>query len=309
VTPPAHRRPILVTGAHRSGTTWVGTMLALAPRVGLIHEPFSPRTDPGIAPVRFDRFFRYVCAENENGYVEGFERILHFRYAYRAQLRALRRPADVARSARDVAQFTRARLQRARPLLKDPIAVFSAEWLEQRFGCQVVVLARHPAAFASSLKRLGWGYDWRLMLDQPLLLRDHLARFEPEIRTFAEREHDLIDQAILLWRVIYSTVAVYRDRHPDWLFERHEDLSLDPVGGFERLYGALDLTLDQSLKDEIRRHSAAENPQEQTHKHSVTLDSRANVASWRRRLSADEITRIREGVADVSGAFYSDEDW
>jgi LPS sulfotransferase NodH len=36
------QRPILVTGAHRSGTTWVGKMLALAAGTGYAHEPSSP---------------------------------------------------------------------------------------------------------------------------------------------------------------------------------------------------------------------------------------------------------------------------
>ena len=33
--------PILVTGSHRSGTTWAGQMLATAPGIGYIHEPFN----------------------------------------------------------------------------------------------------------------------------------------------------------------------------------------------------------------------------------------------------------------------------
>ena len=90
------QRPILVTGAHRSGTTWVGAMLALSPRIGLIHEPFSPITPPGVSSAPFDRFFRYVTAENEGPYVEPFERLLRFRYGLRRQLPTIRTPRDVA---------------------------------------------------------------------------------------------------------------------------------------------------------------------------------------------------------------------
>ena len=35
------RRPILVTGSHRSGTTWVGKTIALSPSVTYIGEPFN----------------------------------------------------------------------------------------------------------------------------------------------------------------------------------------------------------------------------------------------------------------------------
>jgi hypothetical protein len=303
------QRPILVTGAHRSGTTWVGTMLALSPRVGHIHEPFSPVTAPGISSAPFDRFFVYVTEENEGPYLEPLRRTMEFRYGVRRQLGAIRSPRELARSARDFGSFAASRARRSRPLLKDPIAVFSSEWLATRFDAQVIALIRHPAAFASSLKRLGWSHDFRGFLDQPLLLRDHLGPFEAEIRDFAERERDAIDQAILLWRLIYSTVATFRERHPGWTFVRHEDLSRAPVPGFEALFATLGVELDDGIRERIAAHSAAGNPAELRRAHDVTLDSAANVASWKRRLEPAEVERIRAGVADVAPAFYPDEDW
>jgi hypothetical protein len=303
------QRPILVTGAHRSGTTWVGAMLALSPRVGMIHEPFSPVTPPGISSAPFDRFFRYVTTENEGPYVEPLERTLRFRYGLLRQLPAIRSPHELARTAQDLASFTVSRARRARPLLKDPIAVFSSEWLASRFGAQVVVLVRHPAAFASSLKRLGWTHRFEHFLDQPLLLRDHLGPFEDEIRDYAERERDVVDQSILLWRMIYRTVATFRERHRDWTFLRHEDLSREPVAGFESLFATLGVALDDGIRRSIAEHSGEGNPVELREKHDVRLDSRANVDSWRRRLSPEEVERIRAGVADVAPAFYSDVDW
>ena len=302
-------RPILVTGAHRSGTTWVGRMLALSPRVGLIHEPFNPITPAGISTAPFDRFFRYVCAENEGPYVDPLSQTLSFSYDLRRQLPEIRSPRQFARAGRDLASFTVSRVRRARPLLKDPIAVFSSEWLESRFGAQVVILIRHPAAVASSLKRLGWTHDFADFLDQPLLLRDHLGPFEDDIRDFAERERDIVDQAILLWRLIYSTVATFRARHPDWTFLRHEDISRQPVPAFELLFATLGIEFDDSIRRGIAAHSDPGNPVELRESHDVHLDSRAGVDSWRRRLQAEDIERIRIGVADVAPTFYSDADW
>jgi hypothetical protein len=303
------QRPILVTGAHRSGTTWVGTMLALSPRIGHIHEPFSPITPPGVSSAPFDRFFRYVTEENEGPYVEPLRRTLEFRYALGPQLRAIRSPRDAGRSARDLASFTVSRMRRSRPLLKDPIAVFSSEWLASRFDAQPIVLIRHPAAFASSLVRLGWTQDFGKLLDQPLLVRDHLGRFEDELRDFAAQERDVVAQAILLWRLIYSTVATFRERHPDWTFVRHEDLSLDPVSGFDALFATLGVEVDDGVRRAIARHSAEGNPTELREKHDVRLDSAASIRSWRLRLAPEDVERIRAGVADVAPAFYSDEDW
>jgi hypothetical protein len=284
-------------------------MLALSRTIGLIHEPFSPVTPAGVSGGPFERFFQYVCAENEQEYLRHMERTLRFSYDLRRQLPTIRTPKAAARTGVDVARFAAHRVRHARPLLKDPIAVFSSEWLASRFGAQVVVLVRHPAAFASSLLRLGWTHDFGSFLEQPLLLRDHLGRFEDEIRAFAAEEADVLDQAILLWRLVYSTVDTFRRRHPDWSFVRHEDLSREPLQGFESLFAALGVGLDDRIRQAIAEHSSEENPAELRRSHDVRLDSRASIGSWRGRLSPEQVERVRAGVADVSPAFYEDGDW
>jgi len=301
--------PILVTGAHRSGTTWVGKMLALAPGTGYVHEPFSPLTAPGISSAPFERFFTCVTAENAPRYEPGLERTLAFDYGVRRQLRAIRTPREGYHSARDMAAFARARRAGARPVVKDPIALFSAEWVAARFGTDVVVTIRHPAGFAASLVRLGWTHRFEDFLADDGLLRDHLGGFEGEIRAQAARPGDVLEQAILLWRICYRTVDGYRGRHPGWTFVRHEDLSRDPVPGFAALYERLGLELTPAARRGIERASAPTNPTQARSKHGVRVDSRANVAAWRTRLSPAQIDRVREGTADVWPRFYSDGDW
>jgi hypothetical protein len=284
-------------------------MLGLSPRVGVIHEPFNPLTPPGVCSVRFDRFFRYVTAENEAAYLAGLRRTAAFRYNVAPQLRTLRSPRDVAKSGRDLALFTQARLRHARPLLKDPIAFFSSEWVADRLGADVVVLVRHPAAFVGSLKHLGWTHDFSTFLDQPLLLRDLLGPFEDEIRAVAADPPGLVEQSALLWRIIYATALGFRERHPGWIEVRHEDLSRAPGEGFGELYGLLELPYDAALRGRVEDYSKAENPTELRERHDVRLDSRTALQSWRRRLAPDEIDRVREATQDVWPAFYGEDDW
>jgi hypothetical protein len=220
MVPRALSSPILVTGAHRSGTTWVGKMLALAPGTGYVHEPFNPRFSTGA----FERYFTVVTAANEDRYAPELERVLQFRY----RPGRLRGPRDLARAARDFARTERLRRRSPRPLVKDPIALLSAEWLAERFAMDVVVLIRHPAAFAASLKRLGWRHSFATFFDDGRL-PEVLQPYEAEIREQAERPGEILEQAALLWRVLYGAVDGYRQRHPDWIFLRHEDASLDAL--------------------------------------------------------------------------------
>ena len=41
-------KPILVTGSHRSGSTWTGRIISAAPHVGYIHEPFNIGINTGV---------------------------------------------------------------------------------------------------------------------------------------------------------------------------------------------------------------------------------------------------------------------
>jgi Sulfotransferase family len=303
-------RPILVTGAHRSGTTWAGRILAASPTpVGYLWEPFNPRHRPGSFPIRFPHYFHYVCAENGAGLAGPVADALAFRYRPGAELRSLRSARDAGRMGRDWWRSARNRRRGATPLVKDPIALFSSEWLADTFGMRVLVMIRHPAPFAASLRRRGWRHRFADFLEQPLLMRDHLAQFEAEIRAAAERPPDILDEAILLWNILYATVDRLRERRPDWSFARHEDLALDPVAGFRGLYAALGLRWDDGVERLVRETSAASNPTDAERADSIRRSSAAHAAAWRTQMTAADVDRIRAGTAAVAERFYSDADW
>jgi hypothetical protein len=307
-------RPILVTGLHRSGTTWVGRMLAEAPRVCYIHEPFSvsDAPGPGICNVPFSRWYTHIDAHNAEQYIDALRRMLELRYDLAAALRATPR-GGVARIAGEYRKFLLGRWLGARALVKDPIALFSAEWLARTFDADVVVLTRHPAAFASSLLNLQWRHPFADFLAQERLMQTVLAGFEPEVREMARHRHDLVDEAILLWRMAQTTIAGYRERHPSWSFVRHEDLSRDPDTEFARLYLKLGLELTPRARRAIAEFTSRGNPVDPGapvgSESTLRRDSRANVDAWRTRLAPAVIERIRERVADVSGDFYSSDEW
>ena len=303
--------PILVTGAHRSGTTWVGKMLTASGEAAYISEPLNVWHRPGVLRVPVRHWYTYICKENDADVLPALRETLQFRYHFWTEVKSLRSLKDFLRMGRDCGRFTLGRLRRARPLLKDPFAVFSALWFARSLGCQVVITVRHPAAFASSLKRLGWTFDFDNLLQQPLLMRDWLEPFRLEMEAVRRKRHDVIGQSALLWRMIYYVVAQLRNSSSRFYILRHEDLSLDPVGGFRALYASLGLTFSERALRVVRRYSASSNPQEVSvkAKYAVRLNSRANLRNWKRRLNRDEVARIRRLTEDVAAHFYSDKDW
>lgn len=304
--------PILVTGTPRAGTTWVARMLEQSGQVAYINEPLNPRPRPGrspallAAPVRHR--FQYICEENEHEYVQAYRDLLRFRYRPLSDLRLHHAPSDVRLIAQLSAHFLRARLERRRALVADPYAVLSSEWLARRLGFRVVAVVRDPAAVVSSRKRLGWRIDLRQLLDQPLLVRDRLERYRADLEAMVDRRDDLVGQGSLLWRVVYDSLDQQRALSPEMIVVRHEDLSVDPLEGFRRLYRELGLDFSAHAARAIGRASGATNPSELDVRrpHTVQLDSRANLDNWRRRLEPAEVARIRALTSDVAERYYPD---
>jgi hypothetical protein len=309
---PVVSSPVLVTGAHRTGTTWVGKMLAANPDTAYISEPLNILHRPGVLHVPVQYWYMYICPQNEAQYLPAFQKTLRFRYHFLAEILSLRSLKDAGRMGRDASIFLRGSLRRQRPVLKDPFAVFSAPWFAGRLGCQVVITVRHPAAFASSLKRLDWPFDFNHLLSQPFLMRDWLEPHrEQMLRMTRPSGADVIDQASLLWLVVYQVVAQYCKQFPQFHLVRHEDLSLDPAGGFQQLYASLGLEFSPGVRENILAASSSENPQELSSRsvHAVRLDSRANLHNWKHRLTRDEIGRVRRLTEETAALFYPEIDW
>src|SRR3989344_3011392 len=207
---PENNQPILVTGSHRSGSTWVGWMLSLPPNVKYVSEPFNP----GYGLKIFKSWFTYINSANEKDYISDIAKLLKFKGDYRLTWPALKYWSNVFYPWPQ------------RPLIKDPIACFASEWLAKKFEMQVVILWRHPAAFYASLKRLNWHFDFSNLLKQANLMADHL---EP-LRNFIEQENkSYAQEAAILWLCIYSVLDKYLANNTNWLSQRHEDISQNPL--------------------------------------------------------------------------------
>ena len=305
----AQPSPILVTGAHRTSTTWVGKMLSANAQTAYISEPLNVLHRPGVLRACVKQWYTYITEKNEDAYLPAFHELLGFHYHLFDEIRSFRSSKDFFRMGRDFGIFLRGREMHQRPLLKDPFAVFSLPWFIDRFKFQVVVTVRHPAGFASSLKRLNWPFDFSDLFNQPLLMQDYLEPYRNDMQTI--KSDDIIGQASLLWMMVYRVVHLTGERIPSIHIVRHEDLSLDPVSGYRTLYQSLGLDFTSHVEQTVLSSSSSENPSEVSRKkvHAVKLDSRANLDNWKRRLTSDEIARIRRMTEEVAHLYYPEVDW
>jgi len=192
-------------------------------------------------------------------------------------------------------------------LLKDPLALLSAEWLGEQFDLDVLVMIRHPAAFAGSLKEKGWTHPFQDFLDQPQLMDDYFTGDVEEVEAFADRKHDIVDQAAFLWKMLYSVVKRYRERHSDWVFLRHEDVARDPVQQFRQLYDRFGLSFTGEIRSQIESHSNPSGAPDT--EDSIRRNSQSVVRNWTERLTRDEIERVRSRTEPIASEFYTEDDW
>jgi hypothetical protein len=307
------RQPILVTGSIRSGTTWVGRTLGTAPGVAVIHEPFNKDHPIGVFAHRWSTQYTYLSdgrAEARDAHRAMGDTLAH---RYRPVLH-LRNQEGLLRTLgmlRDLPRFQyRRHVSRPRTVVKDPIALFSAEWLADHFDMDIVIVVRHPGAFAWSYLRIAEPNRFADLLQQQALMEGPLAQYVEPVEQ-AARTANPIYQAAILWRIVYATVAGYQDRHPDWVIVRHEDLAADPLQEFADLFTRLDLSFTGGTKRFIALTSSPRNPAEAPDGklHHIRRNSRQTVDVWQRRLSSDDIERLRHLTEDVADRFYTASSW
>lgn len=298
-------KPIIVSGVPRSGSTWLGKMLALPAGVHYFHEPFHPARNIPTSPVR--DFFQYLPAgDDDSDPAAAFHAYLNRVLEYRVG--GLFDVGNI-RNARKVRFFYQPLLRAyrkvfpKRPLIKDPPMLLALPWLYEQLDAEMVIIVRHPAAFVASCKKMNWGFGFRTFLEQKELMKDHLHSFEKEMKAMEGKSASITEQACLFWKIMHYVIDGYREKYPDWIFVKHEDLSARPVEEFEKLYEKLNLDFSPSVRHKINTFTRA------TKSGRLVRDSKKNIAAWKEKLSVEEIDTIKQLTAEVWPAFYSEDDW
>jgi hypothetical protein len=274
-------------------------MLASADGFHYVQEPFNIVARQRWLTPRPSRQFLYLTDANGGPYEPGMQRVVDLRYPLLDHLRTRPSPQLAKRVARITLDATQARRQGAKPVMKDPIALFSAEWLQDRFKLQPVIVAREPVAFVGSLKDRDWTFDFAHWADQPLLLSEVAGAWRDRINAAVSAPLDIVDQGILQWNVFYDFVADLRDRRPDTVVVSYERLAGDAATEVPALFERLGLAFGPSQQAAVAELTTAGDSQGAS-AIDVHRQSDEVLDTWRARLDEDEIARVRAGTAGVA---------
>ncbi|PQB03886.1 sulfotransferase [Aureitalea marina] len=298
------RKVILVTGSNRSGSTWVGRVLASNGKVDTIIEPLNVNRVQRFGHYDINTWYPTINSDS----TESLIREIHKLYADYLNTSIIGSFRDFFKSYEGFGPLIslKKRLRRAsKPvkMLKDPMAIFLVPWLVEQFAVIPVILIRHPAAYVLSIKEKGWKFDFQNLLEQPNFFNGGMDQLESEVRAHQNSRNDsLIDNAALFWKVCYTKVQLYQRDHPQWHYVRHEDLSHEPAAQFQRMFAYLQLDYNQAVRDYIRNSTSVQDNKSDQY----LRNSKKNAEKWKYLLNAEEIERIYAITASVSNHFYPD---
>lgn len=300
---------ILITGIHRSGSSWVGDVLCSSGKLKMIGEPFNPvnqwRWDGKI----FDWYKRIDDTDNE--IIEKLrgiygQRDLSFLNEQIAQLPSRKTKLNA------IYEFVFQKQLFSNILVKDPIAFFSAEKIACEFDFKVVCVIRHPAAFIASVKEQNWRLGLDNLIKQDELINGDLLDWKNQIiEQNKQKDTSIVEHGCLLWNIFYSTALKYRERNINWIFITHEQISQNPEQEFKKLCINLGLPYNASIQKKIFKTSQKVNwtkPSYKTH-HDFNRNSKTNIKLWKKRLTEDEIKLIKKKTKIISDQWYSEKNW
>jgi hypothetical protein len=220
---------ILVTGAHRSGTTWVGRTIAFHDSIRYMSEPFNVTYPKPEMNLFLKNWFTHApTSEDLDKITSAFDNLLNPNIFHVVnQILSSSKSGYQAKKIL-IKRMLSFYLKKPRWLIKDPIAIFSAGWLYRRYNLKVVCLIRNPLGFVGSLKKANWNYFFSDLLEQDIFLRTHLRQYYSDIKKLSDNPSDIIDHGCLLWNIIHDRIRKYQSQYPSWLSVKHEDFASDP---------------------------------------------------------------------------------
>lgn len=295
------KKTVIITGSHRSGTTWLGRVLSSPPNVEYVAEPFNPSFNHYKNPIKF--WFQYFDEKTIND-----EQLKYLVANFSFGIKNLRFKVLDALSKKWWGPSMRMILRQHQidtKIVKDPISVFSSPYLAEKFNSKVIVTLRHPCAFAASISVKGWKFDFKQMLEQPELM-NRISQYESEIKHMLENsEATCVEQAALIWNIIHDYLHEYVDSEY-FYFVKNENLSLNPISEIEKICKYIELPFDDNIRSKINETTSGgsnSNTVTNSKNDSIVRDSKQHVEQWKTRLSKSEIHYILDQTEKVRAKY------
>ncbi|MGH3259540.1 MAG: sulfotransferase [Streptosporangiaceae bacterium] len=299
------RRPVLIVGAPRSGTTWVASVLSQVCGARLVHEPdndlvnpFALRAKAGLGryPViaagdvardyerlwasAFDPGVRGVSPRDLTA--RGVLRFTSVNWADRIVEGDTRPGTRALKAVFDQLAVPRGRVGPPAdvPMVKSVHSAFALDFITSRWQPSVVVVFRDPLNAIASWLELG--FKPRHFEADRRVRRQVIDRLGLPL----PRTDDEVTSVAYTYLVLSASLRASVAAHSGWSTVVHEDLCADPQAGFAKLLAELGLPFSAAVEQRIRGSNRPGSGYQTNRVASLQPDR------WRQRLSASQAYRI-----------------
>jgi hypothetical protein len=266
---------ILITGMHRSGTTFLSKIINHERHYHSIHEPTN--VDFGLVGIKK---WYYYGPTLEKNIARIFGNMLVGQMKFKVPVlysNNIIRRLFKSRGNIDYLKFKYSP-KKKELLIKDPFLSLAADYfLEINKGNKVIFIVRHPVAIFESIKRMNWDFDFN-QSDLNNIIVDYPQFKSAPISTVTER-------LSLLWCIINTVIINTNNRYPNTtLIIRHEDLSVKPIKVVKEIYSFLNMEYRENTERFIKStmFDSTVNP-----KHKKQFDFKRNsfdlAYSWKKK--------------------------
>lgn len=268
-------KSILVAGTARSGTTWLGDLIASQVPCRILFEPFHPEL---VAEYRGFHYFQYMRPGTENPKFQSFARKV-----FTGEIRN----RWIDRQNERIFAHVR--------LVKEIRANLALKWLHDHFpNVPIVLLIRHPCAVVSSRMELGWATDLDIkpFLSQPELITDHLSPYMNLINNAKNTE----EKHTIIWCV--NHLVPLKQLNPGEVkIVYYENLCTQPEKELPALFEYLGQTYSKPVIEIINQ------PSQTTKVTSAVVRGTDKIEGWKKKLNRSQIDNVLRTV-DAFGMSY-----
>jgi hypothetical protein len=261
---PDPQQSILVAGTARSGTTWLGDLIASQIPCRVLFEPFNPDLVPEYSSFHYFQYLKQGI-KNQEFYEFAwsvFTGEIHNRWIDRQNERI----------------FSKYRL------IKEIRANLALKWIHDNFPeVPKVFIMRHPCAVVLSRMELGWATDddIKTFLSQVDLIEDHLGSYMDTIHNAKTDE----EKHAIIW-CVSNLVPLKQFKPGELQIVYYENLCTQPKIELPDVFNAIGLGKAVKVMDTINQ------PSQTTRSNSAVIQGTDKITNWKKKLSSVQITNI-----------------
>jgi hypothetical protein len=272
---PDLRKSILISGTARSGTTWLGDLIAWQLPCRVLFEPFNPELVPEYHGFHY---FQYMRPGTENPEFHNFAR--------KVFTGTIRNRWIDHQNERIVSKYR---------LVKEIRINLALKWLHDHFPeVAILFLMRHPCAVVASRMELGWATDSDIepFLSQAELVEDYLSPHLDLIRN----ANTIEEKHAVIW-CVSNLIPLKQFECSDLKVVHYEVLCTQPKNELPAIFA--------SIGQQYTEHTleAIEQPSQTTRMDSDIVTGEDRISSWKHKLTTAQIDRIFQ-VVDRFGLGY-----